>query len=90
MKVTGEGQGAVVSATRGPGGELTIYALNPTEKALSIAIAGSPPSTFLHQNGWNHRPRPALRSDQAGVCTIELPPMALSALTTFEVNLSDP
>ena len=89
LKIDGDADGKLVSATRGPDGDLTVYALNQTDKPTTVTIAGLPGGTF-HETPWNHERTRTFELREDGVCTIELPPLAMSALTTFPVKLTAP
>jgi hypothetical protein len=89
--VSGSVDGIVVSAARGPQGELTILALNTTEQPHKVTIAGIRQrleSCFL----WNQVGEGLLRrigppaGNSGSEIMLEIPPQALLAGTTRKVN----
>ena len=92
MRVEGALEGVKVAAARGPAGEVTVLALNRNE-APAISVAGLKPGVRLRQFVWNARGDgklsrgEAMQVDATGEVAIELPPLALIALTTGAAQL---
>jgi hypothetical protein len=83
-----EGSGdALVSAARGPKGELTVLALNTSDKSRDISVAGLPAGKPLNVVTWNGDGAGRLGfggrvTPQAASHVMTLPPRALIVLTT--------
>jgi hypothetical protein len=95
VEVSGSVDGIVVSAARGPQGELTILALNTTDQPRKITIDGigkSFTSSFIwnqHADGLISRltqPPPGSRAR----LEMEIPPQGLLVGTTLRIDLSMP
>ena len=53
MKIDGEQSAKRLAVMRGPKNELSVYALNPTDAASEISVAGIPAGVSLHCFRWN-------------------------------------
>jgi hypothetical protein len=90
MKIEGATDGCIISAARGPKGEMTILALNQTERMREITATVSD-GRSLNAITWNHDGRGEIASGevatpQAGAYRLSLPPLGLTALTTQEFS----
>jgi hypothetical protein len=100
VKIDGKAQGCIVSAARGPAGDITVLALNKSNVPRQITIAGLSDNTYSAVT-WNQegdgRICRAEVANQSGVYFVTLPPIGMTALTTVDtqsltevpVNLGD-
>jgi hypothetical protein len=87
MKIDGARSDALVSATKGPAGELTVYAQNRAREPQALAIAGAPPNADFARQIWNENgdgrrsSADPVSSDARGVLSLTVAPMSIVALT---------
>ena len=93
FKVEGQHDSAIVSATSSKNGDLTIYALNHTEKRIEISIGNLGSATRFTPVLWNVSTRgallrePPVRSDRDGIIKLNIPSLGLVALTTIKPDV---
>jgi hypothetical protein len=88
VKIEGESDGKILAATRGPKGELSIYALNCTESPTNASVSGLPAGASFHVTRWNADGRgtlsklPDVTIAPTAAINLQLAPMEMLALST--------
>jgi hypothetical protein len=83
----------LLAAMTSPAGEWTVFAVNRSEKAQPVCVAGVSKETSFHRFDWNADGKGRVEaagkisSDADGHVKISIPPRAVVALTTFESGL---
>lgn len=91
VRVEGKADDLLVTATRGPAGEVTIYALNRGDRPRRFTIGGLPANLPLNWLTWNATgdgtPSPAAKAtSRDGRLLIDVAPMALIFITTVTLK----
>jgi hypothetical protein len=86
VKVDRSDDASLVAAMAGPGGEVTVYMLNPTDEARSISVRGLA-TNRLRQFAWNAKGdgregEVPVAAGAADAMNVTLPPHALIAVTS--------
>ncbi len=93
VRVAGEQQGMLASATQGPGGELAMYVLNRGDRPSTVNLSGLPVRTTMHVLLWNGDGKGTLSTaanivtTADGSLTIDAPAGGVVALCTIEPKL---
>jgi hypothetical protein len=93
VRVDGERDGLLVTATRGRGRDLTVYALNRGEQPATVSIAGLPANAAMHVTAWNTRgdgrlsPSEPIKTAGDGSVPLVVPPGGLITLSNPVLKL---